>query len=186
MRCTRLRTRKDSFSLRTGRAISLPFRRQSPTERDSALRGLPAPRAQPVEPHPTLGASDTGLGPGSEATQIVLCMVYRPSGSIVRAFNRRVGRFQRHDLGLLLRGERTSQRVIRVPAIDPASEVLQSTRRMTVEKLCFGGGLEPAPSQRKSRLSRSFFVTAFFLYAFHISFHGIFTLRFEVVKRIRT
>jgi hypothetical protein len=34
-------------------AIPLPFRRQNPTERDSALRGLPAPRAEPMEPHPT-------------------------------------------------------------------------------------------------------------------------------------
>jgi hypothetical protein len=83
-------------------SIPLPFRRQSQTERDSALRGLPAPRAEPMEPHTTLGTSDTGQSPGSEATQIVLCMVYRPSGSIVRAFNRRAGRFQLHDLGLFV------------------------------------------------------------------------------------
>jgi hypothetical protein len=53
-----------------------------------------------MEPHPTPGASDTGLRPGSEATQIVLYKVLGPSGSVDQACSGGESRFQLHDLGL--------------------------------------------------------------------------------------
>jgi hypothetical protein len=52
-----------------------------------------------MEPLPTLGASDTGQSPGSEATQIVLYKVLGPSYPIVNAVRGRSGRLQLHDLG---------------------------------------------------------------------------------------
>jgi hypothetical protein len=52
-----------------------------------------------MEPHPTLGASDTGQSPGSEATQIVLYKVLGPSSSVDQSCNGGESRFQLHDLG---------------------------------------------------------------------------------------
>ena len=97
------------FSAISSQMLSLPEtgRGNSPPISPGKARGIwfcssrPSPlhRRSRMEPHPTLGASDTGLRPGSEATQIVLCKVLSPSSSDGQACNGGESRFQLHDLG---------------------------------------------------------------------------------------